>query len=199
MNQPPVFPENRTLLGNYAGFATRLMAFILDSLVVSSSLFFITWFINSTLFMLQAQAIAQRFSNLFPWLNIIEIMDFLNSATMVGIYSFSLIIAYYILLWTFTGQTIGKAIMGIKIVPNQGGKMTLGRSILRYVGYFISAFAFGLGFLWILVDDRRFAWHDRLARTSVVYSWDARPDESFLTKATNQILSPQNPLKKTNE
>lgn len=32
-----------------------------------------------------------------------------------------------------------------------------------------------LGFLVILADDRRQAWHDKIARTCVVYSWGAVP------------------------
>ena len=32
------------------------------------------------------------------------------------------------------------------------GEPSTGQLIVRYVGYFISAFVFGLGFLWVLVD-----------------------------------------------
>ena len=38
----------------------------------------------------------------------------------------------------------------------------------------LSFLFFGLGFLGILLNKDRHAFHDRLARTVVVYSWDAR-------------------------
>ena len=38
----------------------------------------------------------------------------------------------------------------------------------------LSIIVFGLGFLGILTNRRRYAWHDRFAKTAVVYSWDAR-------------------------
>jgi uncharacterized RDD family membrane protein YckC len=39
-----------------------------------------------------------------------------------------------------------------------------------------------LGFFWILIDDRRQGWHDKIAGTCVVYTWHARPDETFFRK-----------------
>lgn len=46
--------------------------------------------------------------------------------------------------------------------------MTLRRAVLRLVGYLLSALPFYLGFLWVM-GPRRMAWHDRLARTQVIY------------------------------
>ena len=31
----------------------------------------------------------------------------------------------------------------------------------------------GLGVLWVIVDDRRQGWHDKLAHTCVIYAWNA--------------------------
>lgn len=44
----------------------------------------------------------------------------------------------------------------------------------RVLGYYISFLALFLGFLWVLVDDRRQGWHDKIADTIVVYDWEAR-------------------------
>ena len=40
--------------------------------------------------------------------------------------------------------------------------------MMRFAGAVISWLAFGLGFLWLLVDVDRLAWHDRLSGTSLV-------------------------------
>jgi uncharacterized RDD family membrane protein YckC len=41
-------------------------------------------------------------------------------------------------------------------------------SIVRALACFLSLFAAGLGFLWIIWDPERQAWHDKIAGTVVV-------------------------------
>jgi uncharacterized RDD family membrane protein YckC len=84
--------------------------------------------------------------------------------------------------WTLTGQTPGMTLMGLRVVTTDGHYVSLGRSVRRLIGYFVSALVLWLGFLWILVDDRRQGWHDKIAGTCVVYNWSARPDETFFKK-----------------
>jgi uncharacterized RDD family membrane protein YckC len=59
--------------------------------------------------------------------------------------------------------------MGLLVVKTSGSRLGLGGALVRWLGYWLSAILF-LGFLWILVDGRRQGWHDKLARTLVVYS-----------------------------
>lgn len=186
MNAHDPVVSNESLIGQYAGFATRIIAFVIDSMVVSVTLLFTAWFINSTLLILQFQNLIQVLGNWMP--RVIDLLDFLSSPAMAGVYTFIIIVTYYVFFWTVAGQTIGKAVMGIKIIPVEGGRMSLGRSILRYFGYYISGLVLGFGFLAILFNDRRFAWHDRIARTCVVHVWDARPDEVFLVAATEHVI-----------
>jgi uncharacterized RDD family membrane protein YckC len=76
---------------------------------------------------------------------------------------------YYVLMWSYqNGQTLGKKVMKIKVVREDGKPVDLTTSILRYIGYFISAFVFFLGFLWILFDSKKQGWHDKIAKTYVV-------------------------------
>jgi uncharacterized RDD family membrane protein YckC len=75
-------------------------------------------------------------------------------------------------MWTMLGRTPGKALFGLRVVRADGTPVGLGRSVVRALGYLISAILL-LGFLWVLVDPDRRAWHDRLAGTAVVY--DRRP------------------------
>jgi uncharacterized RDD family membrane protein YckC len=193
MSDLPVSNNPVSYIGHYAGFASRLMAFILDSMVISGIVVSLTWFIRSTMTMLQVENLIQRLSNYFPYL--LQIYDTLTSPWMNGVYTFFVIVSYYIFFWTVAGQTIGKGVMGIKIVPQRGGKMSVTRSILRYIGYFISGLPFGLGFLWILVDIRRYAWHDKISKTCVVYVWEANPDETFLATAIEEVNARQKALR----
>lgn len=71
-----------------------------------------------------------------------------------------------------SGQTLGKLATGIKVVTADGDAATdrvpLGPAIVRSVGYLVSAFPLGLGFVPAFVGEERRALHDRLAHTRVV-------------------------------
>lgn len=78
-------------------------------------------------------------------------------------------IAYVIGFWqAWNGQTPGKRVMGVRIVKADGSAFGLVPSILRYVGYFVSAIALGIGYIWILFDKDKQGWHDKIAGTYVV-------------------------------
>ena len=44
----------------------------------------------------------------------------------------------------------------------------LGRSILRFVGYWICWITLFIGFFWVGFDSRKQGWHDKIAGTVVV-------------------------------
>jgi uncharacterized RDD family membrane protein YckC len=80
-------------------------------------------------------------------------------------------ILYYGLMWSRTGQTYGKKIMGLRVVTLDGGLPGFWPSVGRVVvGYGISSVAFNLGFLWMLWDDQQQTWHDKMFGTFVVKS-----------------------------
>lgn len=173
------------MLGHYAGFATRLLAFIIDAFIVSATIVFVSWFTNTTIDMLLGQAVLNSLVRTFPTLE--ALTEVATAPLTHSLVSLAFIISYYLFFWTLIGQTPGKYLMGIRIVTIKGNRLNVGRSILRYLGYYISGLCMGLGFLWILFDDERRSWHDRLSGTCVIYVWDARPDEKFLTRLTEEL------------
>jgi uncharacterized RDD family membrane protein YckC len=64
--------------------------------------------------------------------------------------------------------SLGKSIMGIKVVDDHGSRMTLSRSIGRKQSKILSYFVISLGFLWILFDKKKQGWHDKINNTYVV-------------------------------
>ena len=70
--------------------------------------------------------------------------------------------------WTHGGQTLGMRAWRIKLLTTDGQPIDWRQAIVRTAGAHLSVFAAGLGYLWILVDRDRFAWHDRLSRTRLV-------------------------------
>ncbi|HEX3981875.1 MAG TPA: RDD family protein [Acidimicrobiales bacterium] len=81
---------------------------------------------------------------------------------------------YFAYQWSLSGKTIGMAVLGIRVVKTDGTPIALRQAAVRTIALPLSIIALGLGFLGILTNRNRYAWHDRLARTAVVYSWDAR-------------------------
>jgi uncharacterized RDD family membrane protein YckC len=76
---------------------------------------------------------------------------------------------YTVGLWWATGATLGKAVMGLKVIAANGYEsIDGGTAVLRYVGYIVSMLPCYLGFLWVAVDPQKQAWHDKIAKTRVV-------------------------------
>jgi len=88
----------------------------------------------------------------------------------------SLVVALIVVLfWVERQATPGKLALGLRIIDAEtGGPPRVGKLILRYVGYILSAIPLCLGYLWMLWDARRQTWHDKLGATLVVKLGTAR-------------------------
>ena len=69
-----------------------------------------------------------------------------------------------------SGQTWGRKIVGIKVIGEQTGEpIGFGRALGRQLfAGFISAQIFYLGYLWMLWDDKKQTWHDKVVNSIVV-------------------------------
>lgn len=164
--------------GHYAGFISRLLAFIIDTVIVSFAIGATTWFLSVTATVLQLRTIVG-----FSLGAIKGSEDFINilfGPYVATAFILGVIVAYHVFFTVFAGQTPGKALMGLRVVTVQGTRLGYLRALLRLVSYVASGLALYLGFLWVIWDDRRQAWHDKIAGTYVIYTWEARPDERFL-------------------
>jgi uncharacterized RDD family membrane protein YckC len=133
-----------------AGFVSRLAAFVVDALLIALVLRTTQWMLDG---------MAGVLARLAPPVNL--------SAVVLAL-SPLLIVAYLLIFWCTLGQTPGKWLLGLRVVPVGGGRLRFGQALLRVAGYALSALPCYLGFLWVLGPQRR-AWHDRLAGTEVVY------------------------------
>ena len=75
---------------------------------------------------------------------------------------------YGALMWKLKGTTIGGIVCGLKVVRRDGADLNWDTAIVRALGCFLSMVVCGLGFLWIVFDEDRQAWHDKIAGTLVV-------------------------------
>ncbi|ATD01393.1 RDD family protein [Pseudoalteromonas spongiae] len=132
----------------YAGFFRRFAALILDGL----------------LFSLVIAAFAFTFfDDYLPWtpLNFFDFKEFMNHEVLPFILT--------VMFWVYKAATPGKMAVDSKVVDAEtGAKPTVVQSIIRYVGYYVSALPLGLGFIWAAIDEKNRTWHDLLAGTVVV-------------------------------
>lgn len=75
---------------------------------------------------------------------------------------------FFARFWTRGGQTLGMRAWRLKLVSADGGAVSWAQAARRFAAALLSLVAFGLGFLWVLVDREKRAWHDRLSGTRLV-------------------------------
>lgn len=146
----------------HAGFVSRAIAFVVDIVVMSVAVIAAIALIQALLgFFTLYGLLGQRVVQSTPFRDaVFAVIALIGAAVAIG---------YPVGFWVVLGQTPGKLLVGLRIVRINGQPLTIRRALLRYLGYWLSAIPLGLGFLWVLVDDRRQGWHDKLAGTYVRY------------------------------
>lgn len=154
-----VKPVTEPVTTNYAGFWRRLLATIIDGGIIG--------IITITL----QSALGQDPFAVFDAKTLQELEVLNNSPAYKynSLIAFAFGIAYTLIFWTsYEGATPGKKLLGIKIVKEDGKGITVPTGVIRYLGYLLSGFCIGLGFLWVLWDKKKQGWHDKLASTLVI-------------------------------
>ncbi|MBA7609424.1 hypothetical protein ES703_16615 [subsurface metagenome] len=140
----------------YAGFWIRLVAYIIDWIVIwiiSAILGGIFWMFTFPIWALGA-----------PWDEVTRPFWLMNFPT------WPLAAAYFICFWARRGETPGMMALKIRVVHADGTllKWDWGAALLRFLGYIICWITLGLLFLWVAFDSRKQGIHDKFADTYVV-------------------------------
>ena len=146
-----------SLLGRYAGFASRFTGFVVDAAT------------STGLFALALAAISFAASVLTG-----NAINWNRSDLPLALAYVGWLFIYYAYSWAASGKTFGMALLGVRVLRSDGADAGARRAVVRTLALPLSFLFFGLGFLGILLGDRRRALHDVIAGTVVVYSWDAR-------------------------
>ncbi len=152
---PAVIRES--LPGKYSGFASRFVAFAVDFVVIHGVFLLAlaaVWFAARVL---TGEGIAFNKGDI--WVII-----------AFAVWAF----IYFAYSWAASGRTAGMALFGVRVVRDDGTDASGRRAVVRTLAFPLSFLFLGLGFLGIVLGDRRRALHDVIAGTAVVYSWDAR-------------------------
>ena len=77
---------------------------------------------------------------------------------------------YHIGMWVKNdGMTLGKKVMGLKVIQTNGQAVDVKTGVIRYIGYIVSGLVMALGFIWVAFDSKKQGWHDKIASTYVIY------------------------------
>lgn len=143
--------ENRV----YAGFFVRLAAYLIDWLIVGAALLVV-----------RVPLWIASWNNPDHFL----LKDVLFDYSIKDMLIYLLGVLYFIILTYFTGATLGKRVMCLRVVSSEEGKLTLFQVVYREtVGRFLSKLIMCVGYFIIGPDAQKRGLHDRLADTRVVY------------------------------
>jgi uncharacterized RDD family membrane protein YckC len=114
----------------------------------------------------------------------VRVVAYINDVILLGIVEVILIwalgaawqwiggliwIVYFVGLWGTRGQTIGMALLGLRVVRNaDGGKITWGNAVLRFIGLLVAFACIWIGVIWVAFDSRKRGWQDMIGGTVVV-------------------------------
>jgi len=134
----------------YVGFWVRVAASLIDTVLLGLVIFPVAYAIYGAAYFEVSGKLVQGPA------------DFLLQ------YVFPLIVI--ILFWVYRSATPGKMWLGAKIVDAESlGRPARWQWVVRYLGYYVSLLTLCLGFFWVGWDRRKQGFHDKLARTVVVY------------------------------
>ena len=135
-----------------ASFKSRAGAFIVDFLITA---------VVCTPILVFGAKLLQRFG--------LAKKDVLLEFDFEHWYSIIPLVAYFSLsLYYGNGKTLGKRLMGIRVVSVVHEKIGFWHAVERALGYGASFLEFGFGFLQYFIDANRRTVHDRIAETIVI-------------------------------
>jgi uncharacterized RDD family membrane protein YckC len=156
MSSQPASPERRTaaenafeLNGGHVGLVTRAVSWSIDALLIN---------LVAIITGLGAQLVV----SIFP------ITEHLKPlfAVLAGVVYVLWTAAYFVVLWSMNGQTLGARLMQVRLTTPDGGRVKPTRALLRYVGMNLSMVPLPWGF--VPIPFRRLGFPDWLAQTRVI-------------------------------
>ena len=137
----------------YAGFWSRVLAIIIDALVIGLPLNFIAVALGIPMFSGDPMALVRAGGSLLAYQAIALIVNWL----------------YFALLESSSWQgTLGKKALGIVVTDYAGQRLGFGQATGRYFAKLVSAIILGIGFLMVAFTQRKQGLHDMIASTLVV-------------------------------
>ncbi len=169
-------PKPRSVQGRLAWVASfwgRVIAFALDALLVSGLL--------AAMLALAALVLG------YDGEQVVEALaGGLTNLVVMSMLFFLLLLTYVTVFVRFGGQTLGKMLLGLRVVRLDGHSLTTWHAVRRAVGMLLAGLPGLGGFVWAAFDLNRRGWHDRIGGTLVVC---IRPPRSALAPTISKPLA----------
>jgi uncharacterized RDD family membrane protein YckC len=132
---------------SYAGFVRRLIAFLLDRIVLRVLLLTLLGY------------------SLFMDLTSLNMLALGRDFALVEL----ILMGYFVICESSSWQgTLGKRALGMKVVSESYQRISAADAIIRYLSKYLSFMFLCLGYIWIIFDSHKQGWHDKIARTYVI-------------------------------
>jgi len=132
----------------YGGFWIRLVAYIIDAILIS------------LVFGVVTSIFGVRY---------MDMDDMSQIDPTVNLLSLAVAWLYFALMESSErGATVGKMAMGLRVVTNDGKRLSFMNATGRYFAKILSAMIFCIGFIMIAFTDRKRGLHDMIASTLVI-------------------------------
>lgn len=136
----------------YAGFWIRLLASLVDGLIVGIPITVVT-------IALVAPALATNSDSA-------QVNAITAPVQLLGLVAS---FGYFVYFWS-TGATLGMRLVGVRVADATTLQtISPGKAVLRYLGYLVASFCCYIGLIWAAFDSRKQGWHDKIAGTVVLH------------------------------
>jgi uncharacterized RDD family membrane protein YckC len=127
--------------GAKAGFWIRVVAFIIDSILI--------FVVNAIIAAILSSTSTGR-SGIQTLLGIIYFTYFWSASS------------------PWPGQTVGDKLLNLRVIRTDGSDLTIVQAFIRYVGLVVSFLVIFIGVIWVAFDPNKQGWADKIAGTYVV-------------------------------
>lgn len=149
-------PDAMSQQGHYAGALSRLLAYGADLLILT------------VVYAVALGLLEFAITAATPWtLNLKRgyVLVIVGELLWAGFYFGS--------SWTVFARSPGMSLVGLRIVHADGSPLDRRHALIRLIAFPLGFLTLGLGFLGIILGRTHQAIYDRIARTAVIYDWDA--------------------------
>ncbi len=130
---------------NHVSFLRRMMSILYDSMLI----FAVLWVMS------------------IPFYNF-AVNENILLKTLMQIYLYLIIQFFFVWFWVKNGETLGMKTWKIKIVNEDGNKISYKQGVTRFNVAIISLLIFGLGFLIAIFNKERKCLHDIISKTILI-------------------------------
>ncbi|MGH9276983.1 MAG: RDD family protein [Acidimicrobiales bacterium] len=152
MTSPPA--ELEAHQGQRAGLVSRFLADAVDLMVIVAAVGVAYFAVGAFRFVVH--------EGRFRWP--------VPGAATVSTLAWILLVFYLALGWSGTGRTVGKQVLGLRVVDRHGRRVRFGTALVRS----LLSVLVPVGLLWCAISRERRSLADEVLRTSVLYDWHHR-------------------------